>query len=117
MGGGGHKEEFAEHNIRFFIFQSHKLLKTHFDRMIYNNNVSCFVCVSGCFAAVQYIGDINSSNPRGVQKVHTRTHIHTGERRHIFLAVLLLNKFFFFPAKFHSELCVCVCVCIWRGRG
>jgi len=82
-------------NIHFFIFQSHKLLKTHFDQMIYNI-VSCFVCVSGCFAAVQYMGDINS-NPRGVQEVHTRTHT----RQHIFLVVLLLNKFFLFP-KFHS---------------
>jgi hypothetical protein len=87
----------CDENIHFFIFQSHKLLKTHFDWMIYNIG-SCFVCVSGCFAAVQYMGDINC-NPRGVQKVHTRTHT----RRHIFLAVLLLNKFFFFP-KFHSGI-------------
>lgn len=60
--------------------------------MIYNI-VSCFVCVSGCFAAIQYMGDINS-NPRGVQEVHTRTHT----RQHIFLAVLLLNKFFSFQS-------------------
>jgi len=99
----------------FFIFQSHKLMKTYFDRMIYNNIVSCFVCVSGCFAAVQYIGDINSSNPRGVQKVHTRTHIHIRERRHIFLAVLLLNKFFFLPCKVSFRSWVCEEEREWLG--
>jgi len=62
------REEMAKYSLFHFLI-TQILLKTHFDRKIYVI-VSCFVCVSGRFAAVQYIGDINS-NPRWVQKVHT----------------------------------------------
>lgn len=35
-GGRVRCKDTVDYIIRFFIFQSHKLLKTHFDRMIYN---------------------------------------------------------------------------------
>lgn len=88
--------------IFFCIFQSHKLLKTHFDRMIY---VLLLFRVLSAFPDVSRPSNIYADqdinfNPWGPKSSHTLARIqYTRPTTYFSRSELLLNKFFFRLSK------------------